>query len=164
MAHSHIHECSLILILGKNPSKLEKYISFWCVCFLFSKWFGKLSLISLKWLLFILVSSFKKSGVVSTTSLSLVPMILSILCQNPKSFLYIIHFQLLFRVSWNDKAYKLDRYHDTKTRMGWDRVKFSDKAPIRGQKVFPMTKSRSVCNIFYLQFVFLETQLLISLE
>ena len=28
-------------------------------------------------------------------------------------FLYTIHFQLLFWVTWNDNAYQLDRYHDS---------------------------------------------------
>ena len=48
LAHLHIHEYSLLLVFGKNPSKIGKYISFRFVCFLFSKYFGKLSLISSK--------------------------------------------------------------------------------------------------------------------
>ena len=48
----------------------------------------------------------KKTEVVSTTSLSLGPMRgLRILCQNPESYLYLIHFQLLFWVTWNENAY-----------------------------------------------------------
>ena len=48
--------------------------------------------------------------------------------------------------------------------MGHGRVKFPGKGPIRGQKVFLKTKSRSFCNVFYFQFLFLETQPFISFE
>ena len=56
----------------------------------------------------------QKTEIVSTTSLSLGPLRgLCILCPKVDSFLYIIHFQLLFWVTWNDNAYQLDRYHDS---------------------------------------------------
>ena len=51
----------------------------------------------------------KQNEVISTTSFSLGPM--RGLCQLPESFLYIIYFQLLFRVTWYDNAYELERYH-----------------------------------------------------
>ena len=52
----------------------------------------------------------------------------------------------------------------TQTRMGLGRVEFPVEGPIRGQNLFFMTKSQSFCNVFYFQFLFLETQPLISLE
>ena len=48
--------------------------------------------------------------------------------------------------------------------MGRGRVKFPGKGPISDQKVFLKTKSRSFCNVFHFQFLFLETQPFISLE
>ena len=52
----------------------------------------------------------------------------------------------------------------TQTRMEGGKVKFPSKGPIRDQKVFLMTKTGSYCNVFYFQFIFLETQPVISLE
>ena len=54
----------------------------------------------------------QKTEVVSTTSHTLGPLRgLCILCQNPESFLHMIRFQLLFLITSNSNAYKLDKYH-----------------------------------------------------
>ena len=83
---------------------------------------------------------------------------LFILCQNPESFLYIIHFQLLIWVT----CILVRQVPLLKQEWGESGSNFLVIGPL-GVKM-SYDKILKFCNVFYFQFLFLQTQPLVFLE
>ena len=84
------------------------------------------------------------------------------LWQNPKVFI-----GLLFSISISGESIKMIMLISlecnlAQTRMGFGMVTLSSKGPNRGQYVFIMAIPQRFLKVLYLQFMFLETQILFA--